>query len=139
MLAVVSGERPPKPENAEGTGMTEVVWEFLKECWREDRTTRPSISNILKRFYDITGEKRTQSGLVQCDWDVPSLERPHPTNQCGLTGGSLLAPDPSTKILAEGPSLLRQGRLVNSPVGNHRGIVAMRTINLEWRRGTRSL
>ena len=48
MLAVVSGERPPKPENAEGTGMTEVVWELLRECWREDRTTRPSISNILK-------------------------------------------------------------------------------------------
>ena len=54
--AVISGERPPKPENAEETGMTEVVWGLLEECWREDRTTRPTAVEVLRRFCEITGE-----------------------------------------------------------------------------------
>lgn len=55
--AVISGERPAKPENAVGIGMTEVVWDLLRECWSEDRTTRPNILDILRRLCDITGER----------------------------------------------------------------------------------
>jgi len=57
--AVISGERPPKPENAEEIGMTDVLWDLLRECWRGERTTRPNISDMLRRFCDITGERRT--------------------------------------------------------------------------------
>ena len=59
MHAVFLGERPPKPENAEEIGMTEAVWELLGECWREDRTKRPVISEILRKFCETTGERKT--------------------------------------------------------------------------------
>lgn len=57
MRAVISGERPAKPENAEGIGMTEAVWDFLRECWREDRTARPNILDALRKLCDITGKR----------------------------------------------------------------------------------
>lgn len=59
MHAVMLGERPPKPEDAEEIKMTEVLWVLMKECWREDRTTRPAIAEVLTRFYEITGEGKT--------------------------------------------------------------------------------
>jgi serine/threonine protein kinase len=102
MHAVISGERPSKPENAEKIGITEVVWDLLRECWREDRATRPNISDVLGRFCDITGEGRTidsvietvgprldttdsggpihsESTVIQREWGDFSFERPHPT------------------------------------------------------------
>jgi len=57
-LAVVSGERPSKPENAEEIGITEVLWDLLRECWRHDRTTRPTAGEVLKVFLAITGESK---------------------------------------------------------------------------------
>ena len=63
--AVISGERPPKPDNAEKIGMTGVVWELLEECWREDRTKRPLISEILSRFCKLTGERQTIDSMAE--------------------------------------------------------------------------
>ena len=59
MHAVVEGGRPPKPENAEDIGMTEAVWELMRECWKEDRTERPIMPEILRKFCEITGERKT--------------------------------------------------------------------------------
>ena len=56
--AVVDGERPPKPENAEDIGMTEAIWELMRECWKEDRVERPVMPEVLRRFFQITGEKK---------------------------------------------------------------------------------
>ena len=53
MHLVISGERPPKPENADEIGMTDVVWDLLVECWREDRTKRPDTLEVLGRFPTI--------------------------------------------------------------------------------------
>ena len=53
--AVISGERPAKPENAE-MGMADVVWDLLVECWGEDRRTRPTATQVLKRLFGVTGE-----------------------------------------------------------------------------------
>ena len=64
MLVVMSGERPPKPRNAEEIGMTEVVWDLLGECWREDRTARPTIAGVLKRFCGVTGESETTDSML---------------------------------------------------------------------------
>lgn len=63
--AVTSGERPHKPENAEGVGMTEVVWDLLRECWKEDRTARPTINHVLKKFRRITTESETADSTIQ--------------------------------------------------------------------------
>jgi len=62
--AVVSGERPPKPENAEEIGITEVLWDLLRACWREDRTTRPAIAEVLGKFCEITGEGKTTDSIL---------------------------------------------------------------------------
>ena len=63
--AVISGERPAKPENAEAIGITEAVWDLLKSCWKEDRTARASISDILRRFCDITVEAKTADSTIE--------------------------------------------------------------------------
>ena len=57
--AVVRGERPAKPENAGEIGMTEVLWDLLSACWRENRTARPAITEVLNKFCEITGEGKT--------------------------------------------------------------------------------
>ena len=62
VYAVISGERPPKLGNAEEIGMTEVVWDLLRECWREDRTTRPTAVEVLRKFCEITGEVKPTRG-----------------------------------------------------------------------------
>jgi serine/threonine protein kinase len=100
--AVISGERPPKPENAESIGITEVLWDLLRECWGEDRKTRPNIAGVLERFCHITGVRRTtdstigasglqldtgfsrdsihsETTIVQCEWGDSSFERSYPT------------------------------------------------------------
>lgn len=63
--AVISGERPAKPENAKQVGMTDVVWDLLTECWREDRTKRPDISNIFKKFCKIAGERKATKSKTE--------------------------------------------------------------------------
>ena len=45
--AVISGERPTKPENAEEIGMTDSLWNLLRDCWKEDRKTRPNIHHVV--------------------------------------------------------------------------------------------
>ena len=62
--AVMSGERPPKPENAEEIGMAEVMWGLLEDSWRQDRKERPEISTILGTFCNITGERKTTDSAM---------------------------------------------------------------------------
>ena len=45
--------------------MTEVVWDLLIECWREDRMTRPTIADVLKRFCGVTGESETTDSMLE--------------------------------------------------------------------------
>ena len=83
MHAVVSGERPPKPKNPEEIGMTEVVWDLLRGCWREDRTTRPTIVEILRRFREITGDTRTTDSMLE---GLETL-RLNPSNRSSTASG----------------------------------------------------
>ena len=72
MHAVMSGGRPPKPENAEEIGMTEVLWDLLTRCWREDKTTRPSIAEVLGKFREIIGEGKTSDSMYE-EFPAPQL------------------------------------------------------------------
>ena len=65
MYAVMLGERPAKPENAEEIGMTDVVWDLLRGCWEEERTTRPNVAEVLKKFYEITSENKTADSTLK--------------------------------------------------------------------------
>lgn len=73
--AVVSGERPLEPENAERIGMTEVMWDLVRERWREDRMTRPNISDILRKICGITCERKTPESIVVTEsWELTEAE-----------------------------------------------------------------
>jgi len=87
MLAVMSGERPPRPENAEEVGMTEIMWNLLRECWEEDTTKRPSILNVLGRFCNITGERRTVDSATERAGSSPNLSG---SSNSGVFGNALL-------------------------------------------------
>lgn len=76
--SVISGVRPPKPKNAEEIGITEVVWNLLKECWGEDRMTRPTIVEVLRKFLEVTDERRT-TGPTLRELKTPRLKT---SNQC---------------------------------------------------------
>ena len=58
-LAVILGERPPEPDDAEGIGMTGLAWDLLGKCWKEDRTARPTIEQVLEKFHEIASERNT--------------------------------------------------------------------------------
>ena len=94
MHAVIAGERPPKPENAEEIG---IVWDLLEECWREDRTKRPNISEILGRFCEITGERKSTDSTV----DVAGT-RPNTT---GNRNSVVSQDSSSTNLSCEQPRL----------------------------------
>ena len=64
VYAVMLGERPPKPEDAEELGMTGAMWDLLEDTWREERTERPEISTILGAFCNITGERKTTDSVM---------------------------------------------------------------------------
>ena len=64
--AVISGERPAKPENAEEIGMTDALWNLLRECWKEDRTTRPDIRHVQRLgVRDIIYSPSPRPGVVK--------------------------------------------------------------------------
>ena len=65
VLAVMSGERPPRPENAEEIGMTVIVWDLLIQCWKEDRTARPTIGQILEKFQRVINENTITDSPLQ--------------------------------------------------------------------------
>lgn len=45
-VAVVRGERPGKPLNAESLGFSDVLWRLLQSCWSESRSTRPTAQQL---------------------------------------------------------------------------------------------
>ena len=65
VVAVMSGERPPRPENSEEIGMTVVVWDLLTGCWKEDRTARPTIGQILAKFQRVINENTITGSPLQ--------------------------------------------------------------------------
>jgi len=45
---VFRGDRPEKPEGAEGAWFTDEVWEVLRSCWAPQPENRPSIGDVLQ-------------------------------------------------------------------------------------------
>jgi len=46
VVAVLSGERPEKPLNAESLGFSDVLWRLLQSCWSESRLMRPTAQQL---------------------------------------------------------------------------------------------
>jgi hypothetical protein len=42
----MNGERPALPVDATSSGLSDALWEVLKECWNQDRDQRPRIAAV---------------------------------------------------------------------------------------------
>ena len=52
MSAITEGDRPEKPEEAKRLGFSNELWRVVERCWMEDRSTRPSVDEILSCLDD---------------------------------------------------------------------------------------
>ncbi|KAF9648576.1 kinase-like protein [Thelephora ganbajun] len=44
---IVDGERPPRPQEAQGLGLTDSVWDMILRCWRKDPDHRPTMTEVV--------------------------------------------------------------------------------------------
>lgn len=69
--AILKGhpERPGPGSLAYERGLTEPVYDFLSECWRRDRQTRPRADRLVERMEKLADDyeqklKRMESGVI---------------------------------------------------------------------------
>jgi hypothetical protein len=48
VVKVTGGERPGRPEEAEGEWFTDAVWKILERCWMPKPDDRPTIEDVLR-------------------------------------------------------------------------------------------
>ena len=46
-LAVMRGERPPRPDHPE---LTDSLWGLMQRCWEQEPYLRPEMSQVLQAF-----------------------------------------------------------------------------------------
>ncbi|KAF9459089.1 kinase-like domain-containing protein [Collybia nuda] len=58
MLKVRAGTRPTRPVSSSPAwttrGLTEVIWDLIQECWRENLASRPNVEEVLSRLARVT-------------------------------------------------------------------------------------
>ena len=54
MQKVIKGERPGKPQGAEGTWFTHELWEMLELCWSPQSTNRPTTEVVLECLRQVS-------------------------------------------------------------------------------------
>ena len=64
MRMVINGERPGRPEGAEGAWFTDDLWKMLGLCWAADAHSRPSVEVVIKCLEQVS-----------CTWIPPPSER----------------------------------------------------------------
>ena len=47
ILKVLDGERPERPQGAEGVQLTDNVWQTLEQCWSPKPEFRPTVEAVL--------------------------------------------------------------------------------------------
>ena len=45
---IIDGERPPRPQEAQGLGLTSLVWELTVRCWDQDPARRPTTTEVVR-------------------------------------------------------------------------------------------
>lgn len=65
VIAVTNGQRPHKPMDLGKVGMTERVWDLMEKCWNPNRMARPTIIQVLEKFYEFTGGNKVTNSTVQ--------------------------------------------------------------------------
>jgi len=57
------GEKPSKPTNRLELGLSDKVWELLEDCWKTERTLRPSVKDVLDSVKAATSVCGTLSSV----------------------------------------------------------------------------
>ena len=81
--AVLSGVRPEKPKGAARLGFTNDLWRILERCWLGNRSTRPSVEEILPYLNDAT-----------LHWYLNTVTSNPPTTPAGTPGSSRMVAQP---------------------------------------------
>ena len=55
---ILDGERPEKPQGAQGVWFTTDLWRTLELCWKPRPGDRPSLSTVLRCLQDVTPPSR---------------------------------------------------------------------------------
>ena len=81
-LKVAKGDRPEKPQGAEGLWFADGVWEVLECCWTTQPKDRPSVEDIL-RYLNQASKSWTRPSLPQVA--VPPATNSPTTNPFDIT------------------------------------------------------
>ncbi|KAF9649125.1 kinase-like protein, partial [Thelephora ganbajun] len=54
VLKIISGERPQKPQGAQGVWFADSIWGVLELCWKPQPNDRPSLSTVLRCLQNVT-------------------------------------------------------------------------------------
>jgi len=55
MRKVIEGERPGRPEGAEGVWFTDDLWRMLNLCWETQPGSRPTIQTVWECLHQVSG------------------------------------------------------------------------------------
>jgi serine/threonine protein kinase len=71
VLKILRGERPVRPEGAQGTWFTDDIWGVLELCWKAQPGDRPSLNTMLQCLQGVTRPYVNED--VEVDADVQSV------------------------------------------------------------------
>lgn len=88
---ILDGERPSRPQGAQGERFTADLWQMLELCWKPQPGDRPNLNVVLQCLQDVTppprppdtgGDAETdvnyQSDATASDFSMPSSSTFHP-------------------------------------------------------------
>ena len=70
MVAIISGDRPPRPTHSTFTGM---LWELMNQCWDQDKHGRPRMLEVLLALNPLVYERTRPIGSPPITADVLAL------------------------------------------------------------------
>jgi len=71
-LEVQRGERPERPQGAQGVWFTDGIWGMLELCWKPQPGDRPSLNTVLRCLQDVTNTSSGMGGSIETDADDQS-------------------------------------------------------------------
>ena len=64
VVEVPQGERPGRPQGAEGAWFMNDVWEMVKRCWSPQPESRPTAEAVVEFFDGISGDQKTLRAIT---------------------------------------------------------------------------
>lgn len=58
ILMIVRGQRPEKPPDTEGRGLTPEIWKFIQKCWNQNPARRPDINVVVSTWRGFDSQEK---------------------------------------------------------------------------------